>query len=260
MWWALPCALASNVGLLGVINQSSDPAWVAYGNSIYPNFTSLDLDTFTWFYWDAPLNVTPIQIDVTECKGQLADGTAYVYARGQREDRWNEAYNKYGFGVARSGLQHASPYEVRHYDNEKELDHGVDYTWFQLAVGTGHFVEADPWICRSFATCRLPNGDMLSGYDTSLNGTTVLEQLNRALPVPAIVFSEEDLGYQWLGHAGRMLLRQTLVINGSIAPVFQGRACKNRPVVLCKPPYGVPRLDGPVCEKVVQREPHSLLQ
>ena len=250
--------LQSKVPVLGRINQSSDPAWVEYGNSIYPNFESLDLDTFTWFYWDAPLNVTPVKIDVAKCKGQLADGTAYVYEKGQTEDIYNEAYNDHGFSVARSGIQHSSPYEVRHYDIDKEHNHGVDYTWFQLAVGTGLFVEADPWICRSYQTCRLPNGDMLSGYDTSSNGTVFAGQLNRELPVPALIFSEEDLGHQWLGLKGRMLLRQTLVVNGSVEPLFQGKACENRPVVLCRPVKGVPRLDGPACEKVIEQEPHAL--
>lgn len=260
MWWATILCVAGGpeVPVLGRINQSSDPAWVEYGNSIYPNFESLDLDTFSWFYWDAPLNVTPVKIDVAECKGQLADGTAYVYAKGQTEDEFNEAYNEHGFGVARSGIQHSSPYEVRHYNIDNEHNHGVDYTWFQLAVGTGHFVEADPWICRSYHTCRLPNGDLVSGYDTSLNGTVFGGQLNRELPVPAIIFSEEDLVHAWLGHEGRMLLRQTLVVNGSVEPVFQGEACENHEVVLCRPINGIPRLDGPVCEKGLEQEPHSL--
>ena len=258
MWWVLPVVLGnSEVGMLGVINQTSDPAWVAYGNSIYPNFTTLDLDTFTWFFWDAPLAVTPVNVDVAECKGQLADGTAYVYAPHQREDTFNEAYNEYGFSVARSGTQSSSPYEVRHYDIKDEHNHDVDYTWFQLAVGTGHFIEADPWICRSYHTCRFPNGHMLSEYDTSLNGTVVPGQLNRKLPVPSLLFTEEDLGHQWLGHEGRMLLRQTLVVNGSVAPRYHGQACYNTPVVFCRPRAGTPRLDGPSCKRVKYCEPHA---
>jgi len=260
MWWPLLLTTGSaEVPVLGVVTRYSDPAWVAYGNSIYPNFTNLDLDTFTWFYWDAPLNVTPVQVDPAVCEGQLADGTAYVYAPHQHEDKFNEAYSRYGFSVRRSSTQLSSPYEVRHFDVTAEHDRGVNSTWFELAVGTGHFVEAAPLICRSFHTCRFPNGDMAAGYDTNLNGTVVIGEFGRELPVPSVLFTTEDLGLRWLKYRGTMLLRQTLVVNGSVAPVFRGEACENKPVVLCRPPMGTPRLDGPGCESVSEKEPDALL-
>ena len=256
MWWALLVATGSaEVPVLGVVTQHSAPAWVAYGNSIYPNFTALDLDTFTWFYWDAPLNVTPVQVDPAVCVGQLADGTAYVYAPQQHEDRFNEAYSRHGFSVRRSSTQLSSPYEVRHFDIAREHDHGVDYTWFELAVGTGHFVEAAPLICRSFHTCRFPNGEMAAGYDTDVVG-----QFGRELPVPSVLFTTDDLGLQWLKYRGTLLLRQTLVVNGSVAPVFRGEACEHKPVVLCRPPAGTARLDGPGCKRVSEEDrPGALL-
>lgn len=256
MLWPLLAMGNAEVPVLGVVTQRSDPAWVAYGNSIYPNFTSIDLDRFTWFYWDAPLNVTPVRVDPSVCEGQLADGTAYVYGRGQIEDKFNEAYGRYGFSVQRSSTQPSSPYEVRHFDVTREHDHGVDYTWLELAVGTGHFVEAAPWVCRSYHTCRFPNGDMAAGYDADLNGTVVGGQFNRALPVPSLLFTAENFGNRWLGHRGTMLLRQTLVVNGSVAPVFLGEPCEN--VVLCRPLAGTPRLDGPACEVASRARPHAL--
>ena len=149
--------VADNVGKLPIINMSSPPTietneWMAYLKQIYPRRTGvIDLNTFTWFYWDAPLSIDALQFcDNHFDLEDLADGTPWT--GGKEAWDWGpEHYSrKLGFFVYRrrtpaiGPLVDSSNLEVLRIKTEFTTAYeAAGFKWFYQVVGSGLYIHTN---------------------------------------------------------------------------------------------------------------------
>jgi hypothetical protein len=130
------------------------PRWHRYLLHIYGNSTTsvIDLNTFTWFYWSAPLSVTSLKLVDCEDDHVIADGTPWT--GGLDGWTWGPEHltRRLGFFVWRPRpkvyrlpmqvtIPLSSPVEVMRVD--VQFAHGYERvrSYFFHAVGSGIFMN-----------------------------------------------------------------------------------------------------------------------
>ena len=140
---------------LPIVDMSSDTsAWLSYLRRVYPHRNdTVDLNTFTFFYWDAPINVTLLHYcDWHDERGRVEDGTPWI--GGPEAWEWGPEHmmRQVGFfvfrarspGAVRSYFESNSLEVLRYGPNARlvSLNDESDHTaWFYHCIGSGIYVD-----------------------------------------------------------------------------------------------------------------------
>ncbi len=149
----LPCLSSDTLALpsLPIVNMEKDSLWTSYLRRVYPGRRgTVDLNTFNFFYWDAPISLETINYcDWTDGRPHLEEGTPWI--GGWRY--WNfgpeHMLSRLGFFVVRTPSRARTLKEIA--DGELEvLRYGPNWfvqgleignAWFYHTIGSGVYLD-----------------------------------------------------------------------------------------------------------------------
>ena len=151
MWLCSRAPSTSHLPRLPVLNASNrgrHPRWHAYYESVYktPVWTPVDLNTFEFFYWSAPLRPQPLyRADWQDDEPEVATGTPWIGGPAAAAYGPEHLLLKLGFFVhrARRDVSRERKIEVlRAGPNDflAKWECKQNQSWFYPLVGTGVFL------------------------------------------------------------------------------------------------------------------------
>lgn len=172
---ALPCLSPSTSPLakLPVVDMEHLSPWTSYLRRVYPGRRgTVDLNTFTFFYWDAPLSLERINFcDWADDRPFLREGTPWI--GGRRAWEWGPEHflSQLGFFVMRSPSRNDTMREVstgqievlrfgpNRFTQEAERGRAA---WFYHAVGSGVYLDCSHLASPKILFRRMYRGRTIS--------------------------------------------------------------------------------------------------
>eukprot|EP00747_Dinoflagellata_sp_TGD_P188504 gnl/TRDRNA2_/TRDRNA2_47624_c0_seq1.p1 gnl/TRDRNA2_/TRDRNA2_47624_c0~~gnl/TRDRNA2_/TRDRNA2_47624_c0_seq1.p1 ORF type:complete len:327 (-),score=9.93 gnl/TRDRNA2_/TRDRNA2_47624_c0_seq1:23-1003(-) len=136
-------------------SRAEHPLWHKYFERVYHQEVTahqVDLNKFTWFYWDAPLNISKDKIKQVHCVLDASENTPPGNIEGHDGMAWigapstapEEYLSEIGFFVERpkrKGIHLETRVEVMHVGTNINEAGGVK--WFYHTIGSGIFLDLD---------------------------------------------------------------------------------------------------------------------